>query len=113
MTVRTAVVPVAEIFALRREVLRPAYRIRGMASADAVRGRGYGAAVLRAGAGEARTRGATLLWCTGRTDARGFYQRYGFQVSGDEFVIEGVGPHLLLVRGAADAGGAPAVGGGP
>ncbi|MFP8964607.1 hypothetical protein ACLIYP_29185, partial [Streptomyces nanhaiensis] len=58
----------------------------------------HGAAVLRAGAAEAAARGAALLWCNGRTRARGFYERQGFRVHGEEFVIEGVGPHLVLVR---------------
>ncbi|MGK5450002.1 GNAT family N-acetyltransferase [Streptomyces radiopugnans] len=75
-----------------------AYRFRGMASAPAAPGRGHGAAVLRAGAAEAAARGAGLLWCNGRTPARGFYERQGFRVHGEEFVIEGVGPHLVFVR---------------
>lgn len=147
MAIRTAVVPLSEIFALRWEVLRPglpresaafaedrlegafhvaaydgddgavlgcgsfypepfpetelagaAYRIRGMASATAARGRGYGAAVLHAGEAEAAARGAELMWCNGRTEARGFYERHGYQTVGEEFVIEGVGPHYVFVR---------------
>lgn len=160
MAIRTAVVPVSEIFALRWEVLRPglpresavfaedaqpgafhiaayddqaagagpaagaetpagevlgcgsfypepypgpgltgtAYRIRGMASVARARGRGYGAAVLEAGTEEAVARGAELLWCNGRTEARGFYERYGYEAVGEEFVIEGVGPHHVFVR---------------
>ncbi|MFP8882660.1 GNAT family N-acetyltransferase [Streptomyces mangrovi] len=75
-----------------------AYRFRGMASAPAARGRGHGAAVLRAGTAEAAARGAALLWCNGRTTARGFYERQGFRARGEEFVVEGVGPHLVFVR---------------
>ncbi|MDG9703358.1 GNAT family N-acetyltransferase [Streptomyces sp. DH37] len=93
-----------------------AYRFRGMASAPAARGRGYGAAVLRAGAAEAAARGAGLLWCNGRTPARGFYERQGFAVHGEEFEIEGVGPHLVFVRearGTRQARRAGAVGGPP
>ncbi|WP_344322426.1 GNAT family N-acetyltransferase [Streptomyces macrosporus] len=149
--IRTAVVPVSEVFDLRWEVLRPglpresavfpedagpdtfhiaayagdapavlgcgtffpdplpdaepgsaaaasAYRFRGMASAPAARGRGFGAAVLRAGTAEAAARGARVLWCNGRTVARGFYEHHGFTVRGEEFVIEGVGPHHVFVR---------------
>ncbi|HEX5566238.1 MAG TPA: GNAT family N-acetyltransferase [Streptomyces sp.] len=77
----------------------PAYRFRGMASAPAARGRGYGTAVLRAGTAEAAARGARLLWCNGRTAARTFYEHHGFTACGEEFVIEGVGPHLVFVRG--------------
>ncbi|MEV0264934.1 GNAT family N-acetyltransferase [Streptomyces sp. NPDC050617] len=167
MTIRTAVVPVAEIFELRRSVLRPglppeaavfpedgdpdgrtfhvaaydedgavrgcatffaeplpdaagpahategpvhatdgtapaadgagrAYRFRGMASDPAVRGLGYGVAVLRAGLDEAAARGARTVWCNGRTSARGFYEHHGFTAVGEEFVIESVGPHRVF-----------------
>ncbi|MDT0443895.1 MULTISPECIES: GNAT family N-acetyltransferase [unclassified Streptomyces] len=145
MPIRTAVVPLADIFALRHRVLRPglarataefaedgrsgtfhlaayegdapevlgcitlfpdplpgtsatAHRFRGMASAPEARGRGYGAAVLAAATAEAAARGAELLWCNGRLAARGFYERQGFAAMGEEFVIEGVGPHLVFVR---------------
>ncbi|MGW8847020.1 GNAT family N-acetyltransferase [Streptomyces xiamenensis] len=142
--IRTAVVPVSEVFRLRRDVLRPglpaasaefaedtlpgtfhlaayegagtrvlgcvtlfpdpldgdttAYRFRGMASDPAARGLGYGAAVLAAAEREAAERGAGLLWCNGRTEARGFYERHGYAVRGEEFVIEGVGPHYVFTR---------------
>lgn len=76
----------------------PAYRFRGMASAPEVRGRGYGATVLQAATAEAAARGAGLLWCNGRLVARGFYERQGFAVIGEEFDIEGVGPHLVFAR---------------
>ncbi|RMI39158.1 GNAT family N-acetyltransferase [Streptomyces triticirhizae] len=82
----------------------PAWRFRGMASDPAVRGRGYGAAVLDAASEVAAERGAALLWCNGRTEARGFYERQGFAVVGEEFVIEGVGPHLVLARKTALSG---------
>lgn len=144
-TIRTAVVPLEEIYDLRLQVLRPgkprhaaafpedtgpdtvhlaaydgdaphvlgcltlfpddlpgtdaaACRFRGMATAPAARGRGYGTAVLRAAEAEAAVRGAELLWCNGRTEARGFYERQGFTAVGEEFPIEGVGPHLVFVR---------------
>jgi GNAT superfamily N-acetyltransferase len=150
MTIRTAVVPAAQVLGLRHAVLRPglpreaavfpedglpdavhvaaydgegtevlgcgsffpepfphahdedlhgtAFRIRGMASDPAARGRGFGAAVLAAGEAEARRRGAEVMWCNGRTVARGFYERHGYGISGREFVIDGVGPHFVFVR---------------
>ncbi|MEV4441473.1 GNAT family N-acetyltransferase [Streptomyces sp. NPDC049577] len=73
-----------------------AYRFRGMASDPAVRGRGYGVAVLRAGLAEAAARGAGLVWCNGRTGARGFYEHHGFTVVGEEFDVPGVGPHFVF-----------------
>ncbi|GHF43052.1 MULTISPECIES: GNAT family N-acetyltransferase [Streptomyces] len=151
--IRTALVPVAEIFALRHAVLRPglppesavfpedgrpeafhvaaydeegevqacvtfvpeplpdtgeaAYRFRGMASAPAVRGRGYGVAVLEAGLAEAAARGAGLVWCNGRTGARGFYEHHGFTVQGEEFMVEGVGPHFVFLIKVGGVGARP------
>jgi GNAT superfamily N-acetyltransferase len=73
-----------------------AYRIRGMASAPEVRGRGYGAALLHAALEQTRQRGAELVWCTGRTSARGFWEKQGFTAVGEEFVLEPAGPHYLF-----------------
>jgi GNAT superfamily N-acetyltransferase len=142
--VRTAVVPVEEIFALRWAVLRTglpretavypedarddafhvaaydadgavrgcvtffpdelpdeagavAYRFRGMGTAPEVRGRGFGAAALRAGLAECAARGAQLAWCNGRTSAAGFYEHQGFTAIGEEFVLEPSGPHYVFV----------------
>ncbi|MDT0345212.1 GNAT family N-acetyltransferase [Streptomyces litchfieldiae] len=146
MTIRTALVPLSEIVALRHRILRPglplesaafaeddrpetfhvaaydgdgtealgcitvfpdlmtgaegavAYRFRGMATAEGARGRGFGAAVLEAATAEAAARGAELMWCNGRSVARGFYERQGYAVQGEEFQIEGVGPHYVFAR---------------
>lgn len=140
---RTAVVPVEEIFALRWAVLRtgmpretavypedsrggvfhiaayddegavlgcatffpdalpgesaPAYRFRGMGSAPEARGRGFGAAALKAGLRECAARGAELVWCNGRVSATGFYEHLGFTAVGPQFVIEPSGPHYVFV----------------
>ncbi|MFI9238616.1 GNAT family N-acetyltransferase [Streptomyces sp. NPDC053079] len=93
-----------------------AYRLRGMASDPAVRGLGHGAAVLRAGLAEAAARGAALVWCNGRTPARGFYEHHGFHARGEEFTVEGVGPHFIFaIKLSGGAAGADADGsaGGP
>ncbi|WP_030249287.1 GNAT family N-acetyltransferase [Streptomyces violens] len=143
MAIRTTTVPRAEIFDLRRSVLRPglpaeaalypedadpgvfhmaaydgdtlaacatffpdpvpgeeavpAYRFRGMASSPEARGRGFGAAVLRAGIEEAARRGAELVWCNGRISARGFYERMGFTTDGATFEIVPSGAHHRFV----------------
>lgn len=73
------------------------YRFRGLASAPAARGQGYGAAVLRAGLAEAAARGAHWAWCNGRTGARDFYARQGFTAVGEEFDLPPAGRHLIFV----------------
>ncbi|MBZ4019128.1 GNAT family N-acetyltransferase [Streptomyces purpurogeneiscleroticus] len=75
----------------------PAYRFRGMASSPEARGRGFGAAVLRAGIEEAARRGAQRVWCNGRVSARGFYERMGFTTDGATFEIVPSGAHHRFV----------------
>jgi len=74
------------------------WRLRGMATAPDHRGRGYGAAALTAALDYARAHGAERVWCNARTPAKGFYERYGFATTGDEFHIEGAGPHYVMWR---------------
>ncbi|GGO80621.1 GNAT family N-acetyltransferase [Wenjunlia tyrosinilytica] len=77
-----------------------AYRFRGMGTAPEVRGQGYGAALIAAGIGAAAERGAEVVWCNGRTSARGFYERAGFTAVGEEFELAPSGPHYIFVHKA-------------
>lgn len=78
---------------------RAGWRLRAMATAPEVRGKGYGARVLRFGIDEVRARGGELLWCNARSPAVGFYERLGFRVVGDEFEIAPIGPHYVMEHG--------------
>jgi GNAT superfamily N-acetyltransferase len=80
------------------------WRIRGMATAPAVRGRGLGSAVLAELVRHAVDQGAVRVWCNARTPARSFYERGGFHVVSDEFDLPGIGPHVRMERGAAGTG---------
>ena len=71
------------------------WRLRGMATAPEVRGEGYGAVALQAALGWARQQGARRVWCNARTPALGFYEKYGFTTTGDEFDLPDAGPHYL------------------
>jgi predicted GNAT family N-acyltransferase len=75
------------------------WRIRGMATEPATRGRGAGALLLDACLTHARAEGAARVWCNARSPVRGFYERAGFAVEGDEFTLPGIGPHLLMTLG--------------
>jgi GNAT superfamily N-acetyltransferase len=75
-----------------------AWRVRGMATAPEARGRGHGAALLEACLTHAAAQGGRRAWCNARTPAAGFYARHGFAVRGEEFVLPGIGPHLLMWR---------------
>jgi ribosomal protein S18 acetylase RimI-like enzyme len=72
------------------------WRIRGMATSPLARGRGAGTAVLDALLRHAAERGAHRIWCNARTPARSLYERAGFRVVSEEFVIPEIGPHFVM-----------------
>lgn len=75
-----------------------AVQLRGMATADGLRGTGLGGMLLRAGCTRARAGGAVLVWANARDAALPFYLRHGFQVLGDGFVEPVTGlPHHVVV----------------
>jgi len=74
------------------------YRLRGMASAADVRGRGAGRLLLDVAHAELDRRGADLLWCNAREAAIPFYARMGFTGDGPFFDIAGIGAHQVMHR---------------
>ena len=85
---------------------RAAWRLRGMATDADRRGRGFATALLDAAVAHVADEGGGELWCNARVPALGFYLRCGFEVDGDEFDIDGIGPHVVVTR-TIDPAGAP------
>ena len=75
--------------------LLPEGRIGRMAVRRAWRGRGVGAALMRALLREARAAGMTAITLHAQTHAAGFYRRFGFSARGEEFLEAGI-PHLEM-----------------
>ncbi len=75
-----------------------AFQVRGMATAEEVRGTGAGSALLAECIAEARRAGVNWLWCNARTPALGFYARHGFKIQGGVFDIPTAGPHVRMLR---------------
>jgi ribosomal protein S18 acetylase RimI-like enzyme len=73
-----------------------AWRIRGMATVPAARGRGAGTAVLDVLIAHARAQGARRIWCNARTPARSLYERAGMRVVSDEIELPAIGPHYVM-----------------
>jgi GNAT superfamily N-acetyltransferase len=73
------------------------WRLRGMATVQQVRNRGIGGELLARCIAHARDAGGSRVWCNGRSAARRFYERYGLQAVGAEFVSPHTGPHYLFV----------------
>lgn len=74
------------------------WQIRAMATHETVRGLGYASALLASCEKHALSKGGVLIWCNARTSAVGFYKKQGYRVEGDEFEIEGVGPHYRMKK---------------
>ncbi|GGF45923.1 N-acetyltransferase [Aliidongia dinghuensis] len=74
------------------------WRLRGMITHPDWRGRAVGSQALAFALDELDRRGASLVWCDGRTTALAFYRRHGFEPVGAEFETPGTGPHYRLVR---------------
>ena len=79
------------------------WRLRGMVTHPDWRGREVGTQVLAFAVAELQRRGASLLWCDGRSSALSFYRRHGFQTVGEEFETPGTGPHYRLIRSLGTA----------
>jgi len=75
----------------------PGWRVRGMATAPAVRGRGLGALVLAALIDHARAQGAELIWCAARPRAVPLYERAGFVPEGEQYDVPDLGPHRRMM----------------
>lgn len=71
------------------------WRVRGMAVPEDERRKGHGRQLLLAAQAVAEKRGGGM-WCNARSTAAPFYQAFGFEVLGDEFEIEGIGPHVIM-----------------
>ena len=65
-----------------------AWRVRGMATRDGLRGRRLGHLVLGALIGHAAANGGRFIWCEARIGATRFYARDGFAGEGDPFILE-------------------------
>jgi predicted GNAT family N-acyltransferase len=73
--------------------LMPDGRIGRMAVLAAWRGRGVGAAILKALMGEARRRGFRETYLHAQSHAKDFYARHGYAVEGEEYLEAGI-PHI-------------------
>ena len=69
------------------------WQLRGMAVDADRQGQGVGRVLLEAGVERARAAGGHRLWANGRDTALGFYQRLGWRVVGDGFLLGEGRPH--------------------
>ena len=91
-------VGIASIYRQREDGSRDPFvwRLRGMATLEAVRGQGYGVALIEVCVRHAQREGGMRLWCNARTTVAGFYRGVGFREKGEEFDLPGLGPHVVM-----------------
>jgi predicted GNAT family N-acyltransferase len=73
------------------------FQLRGMATDHAYFGKGYGADLIKYAVDSLKAAKADYIWCNARTSAVGFYEKQGFKIISEEFEIEGVGPHHVMI----------------
>jgi len=68
------------------------YQLRGAATRTDYQGKGIGHKLIATSIDACFRRGASLVWCDGRSAAKTFYERLGFIPVGSEFYAS-FGPH--------------------
>lgn len=74
------------------------YRLRGMATLPDYQRKGLSSELLKMAFPIIKQNFCSLLWCNARSSAVGFYQKVGFEKTGEEFEIPNVGPHFLMFK---------------
>ncbi|MDB5089713.1 MAG: family N-acetyltransferase [Mucilaginibacter sp.] len=72
------------------------YQLRGMATVETYRGKGYGNQLLNFAIVYLRGQKANYLWCNARKKALQFYLNMGFEVISAEFEVPDIGAHYVL-----------------
>jgi predicted GNAT family N-acyltransferase len=72
------------------------YQLRGMATIEKYRGKGFGNQLLNLGIVYLRGQKINYLWCNARKKVLHFYLNMGFEVISREFDVPVIGPHAVL-----------------
>ena len=74
------------------------YQLRGMATEKGSQGKGYGKKLLASAEQILKDKNVDVLWCNARVVATNFYRKLGYQVIGDVFEVDQVGPHFVMFK---------------
>ncbi|MBK8549747.1 MAG: GNAT family N-acetyltransferase [Ignavibacteria bacterium] len=91
-------VGIASIYKVKmKDVDEPeSWRLRGMATTENVRGKGYGKDLMNKCLGHIKSKNGKLFWCNARITAEGFYEKFGMKRKGEVFHPEDLGPHVVM-----------------
>lgn len=80
----------------RAEFEGKGFQLRGMATDANFSGTGCGTAVIKFAISFLHERNVDYIWCNARKTAVEFYEKLGFTVTSNEFMIENIGIHLQM-----------------
>lgn len=72
------------------------YQLRGMATLPEVRGKGFGKIIIEEAEKILKEKNINYLWCNARKEVVVFYEKLRFVKTGEEFMVEKVGPHFKM-----------------
>ncbi len=72
------------------------WRLRGMATSEAVRGKGYGTELMNKCLSHIKENNGRIFWCNARITAEKFYEKFGMKRKGEIFYPEDLGPHIVM-----------------
>ncbi|HPH85665.1 MAG TPA: GNAT family N-acetyltransferase [Ferruginibacter sp.] len=73
-------------------------RLRQMAVNNNLQGKGIGASIMSFAENIARDKGYRTMMMHARDSAIGFYEKFGYKVTGDEFIEVNVPHHVMVKR---------------
>lgn len=79
-----------------------AWQLRGMAADVGVQGMGLGGRLIRFALDDAQREGySSRYWCNARKSAARFYEKNGWEIISEEFMVPVFGPHFRMFKAAS------------
>lgn len=82
-----------------KEILKgEQFQLRGMATLDVYRGKGYGKMLIEKAEQFLINKNIHIIWCNARVEAVGFYKSLNYKAIGDVFEVPKVGKHYMMFK---------------
>ncbi|MGB5418163.1 GNAT family N-acetyltransferase [Algibacter sp.] len=72
------------------------YQLRGMAVLKTHQGKNLGKIILKHGEQLLKEKNTKIIWCNAREVAVPFYEKTGYQITGNPFNISDIGLHYMM-----------------
>ena len=82
--------------AMKENAKSDSWRLRGMATSEKFRSKGYGAKLMNECLDHMKKQNGKLVWCNARITAEPFYEKFGMKRIGEVFHPEDLGPHVVM-----------------